>query len=126
MDTEETSLGIVIRPPVKYRTERLRPGDIVHVRGVLDTREEEARVYPRFAQEITLVQAAKVAAKISSMSTDPASTWTPFGAAGVTIAVAHGWKKIKKIREQKRLSRLLEQAQRHLAVYDQPSSSRGT
>jgi hypothetical protein len=56
---------------------------------------------------------AKVAAGTSSEKSLP--PWTPIGAAGATVALAQGAKRIQKIREQRRLASLLKQASHELA-----------
>jgi hypothetical protein len=109
LDLGMAGLDLVIRPVVRYRAARLKAGDVVRVRGILDVRGEDLRLYPRSADEIEIVQHAPVEQKPMPVSSG-LPPWVPFGAAGATVAATHGWKRLKKIREQRKLKRLLEQA----------------
>lgn len=110
LDADGVSLTLQIRPALHFRTQRLTPGDVIEVRGLLDTRAEEPRIIPRSPDEITIVKHAALAKSTGPSSQNSLPPWTPLGAAGVTVALAQGYKKIKAIREQRRLASLLKQA----------------
>lgn len=119
VDTEDASLRLVIRPAVKYRPERLEEGDIIKVKGILDTRGDTPSLYPRTANEIQLIEHVKKVTK-NPPPTSSFPAWAPFGAAGATIAVTHGVKRLKKLREKKRLATLLAQATKNLTQSHPP------
>jgi hypothetical protein len=114
LDAGDIPLFLNIRPVVKYRTQRLSVGDVVRIRGLLDTRGEDAKIYPRTNDEITIVSHAEQK-KPAPAATSSVPPWTPFGSAGVTVGIVQGIKRYRKFREQKRLSKLLAEATQHLA-----------
>ncbi|MFA6430004.1 MAG: lamin tail domain-containing protein [Patescibacteria group bacterium] len=112
LDVNETEIGLRIKPLTGYRAARLLKGDVVRVRGVIDTRGDEMIVYPRAVDDILLIRHA-----IATPTPTPANTvppWTPLAAAGLTVALGQGWKRIGKMREQRRLERMLAEANKAL------------
>lgn len=115
VDLEDTTVQMRVPSVVQYRTARLTKGDRVRVRGLMSSSQDTTILHPRTADEIILVEHPK--SLMTSASTAQASSipgWTPFGAAGATIAVAQGVKRIRKIREQQRLNSMLARAQEQL------------
>jgi hypothetical protein len=105
LDVDDLDVPVQIRPAIRYRSERLKPGDTVRIRGLLDTRTDIPRLIPRSADDITIVKAA-TAAKVAT-APKPLPDWLPFGAAGVTVALAEGYKRVKKIHERRKLEQVL-------------------
>lgn len=112
LETDGLELGIVVKPIIQYRAERLKKGDVVSVKGLLDHRSEQVKIVPRSASEITLLQHPALTQSqlplAGTSSTLP--PWMPIGAAGMTIAGVQGFKKIRKVQEEKRLKAVLEVA----------------
>jgi len=108
LDVGETDLVVQIRPIIKYRSQRLLVGDTVRVRGVIDIRNEQPKLFPRQADDIFL--AGHASPKTNGTNTSQMPPWSPIAAAGGTIAIGQGWKRIRKAREQRRLKKLLVQA----------------
>lgn len=102
-------ITVKIRPVTGYRAERLSKGDLVRVTGVVDTRGEEPLLYPRQTPEIEIIAHAKLAPVGEAKTTWPA--WTPFGAAGVTIAVTEGYKRLRRLAKDRKLKKLAALAQ---------------
>ncbi len=113
VETQDTSVGIHIRPVIRYRIERLQAGDIIQVRGLLEPSTEDPRVLPRDADEIRLLQRNSIqnAQQRTQNSLPP---WTPFGAAGLTIALTQGVRRLKKIQQQRKLQKILERTENQL------------
>ena len=113
LDLGDSQIQLMVRPVIKYRTTQLKIGDVIHVRGVIDTRGETIKLYPRAEAEIVLVEHAKpaVAAAPAQNGLPP---WTPFGAAGLTVVAAQGYRRVQKHREKKRLENLLTHATQQL------------
>lgn len=107
LEVDGLPLEIMLRTPVKYRGSRLNPGDIVDVQGLLDTQNDDLRLYPRDANEITLVS---VPAAEKKPAANPMPDWTPIGAAGFTVAAAEGVKRLRKWRREKKVQSLIEKA----------------
>jgi hypothetical protein len=102
-------ITVKIRPVTGYRAERLSKGDLVRVTGIVDTRGEEPILYPRQTPEIEIIAHAKLAPVGEPKTTWPA--WTPFGAAGVTIAVTEGYKRLRRLAKDRKLKKLAALAQ---------------
>ena len=112
LEADGIELNIIVKPLIQYRAERLKKGDLVSVKGLLDHRTEQIKIVPRAASEITLVQHPTVqqAQLPLASATSTLPPWMPIGAAGMTIAGVQGFKKIRKVREEKRLKAALEVA----------------
>jgi hypothetical protein len=102
-------ITVKIRPVTGYRAERLSKGDLVRITGVVDTRSEEPLLYPRDASEIEIISHAKLASATGPSNNLPA--WTPFGAAGITIAVTEGYKRLRRLAKDRKLKKLAALAQ---------------
>ncbi len=114
IDTDDATLSIKVRPVVKYRAERLKAGDVVSITGLFEPKDEESLVYPRRAEEIELLARAPTKNDASSQTTSGMPPWSPFGAAGITVALTQGYKRFQKIREQRRLETALAKASREI------------
>ncbi|MCE9585822.1 lamin tail domain-containing protein [Candidatus Uhrbacteria bacterium] len=102
-------ITVKIRPVTGYRAERLSKGDTVRMTGIVDTRGEEPLLYPRQTSEIEIITHAKLAPAGPMKTTWPA--WTPFGAAGITIAVTEGYKRLRRLTKERKLKKLAALAQ---------------
>ncbi len=114
LDTDETTVSARIRPVMRYRTQRLHVGDQLRIRGLLEPSLDDPHLLPRTPDDILLLASAPR----PPMPSDQRSSlppWTPFGAAGMTVAVVQGWKRVKKIYDHRRLQHLLHQAEDHLS-----------
>lgn len=100
---------VKIRPVTGYRAQRLSKGDLVRVTGLIDTRGEEPFLYPRQTPEIEILSRANLAPVGKEKAAWPA--WTPFGAAGLTIAVTEGYKRLKRLAKDRKLKKLAALAQ---------------
>lgn len=107
--TQDAEVNASIKAVTHYRAARLKKGDEVKLLGILDTRSEPPTLLPRFPDDITIVGHAKLAEAGAAKSTGW-PTWSPFGAAGLAVAASEGAKRLQKIREQKRLERMIEDA----------------
>jgi len=109
LELDGIPLAVNIRPVINYRTNRLSKGDLLRVTGIIDTRDEEQILLPRTANEIEILKHAKQLAKNDQPVEWPA--WTPFGAAGVTVAISEGYKRLKRIAKERKLKKLAALAQ---------------
>lgn len=112
---EDTDIDINIPRSLNYRAERLKKGDVIRIRGVIDINREIPKLYPRQATEITLLEHALHPATHSNTTNNTVPPWLPLGAASTTIAGGYGWKRLQKWREQKHLEEQLENAVKQLS-----------
>lgn len=108
LDTADASFTLQVKPILGYRAERLLPGDVIQVSGLLDTRNAEPKVIPRASEEIVVVSHRKTAKMPAQKNSVP--PWAPVGSAGASVAVVEGAKYLQRIREQKRLAKMLADA----------------
>jgi hypothetical protein len=102
-------ITVKIRPASGYRSQRLSKGDEIRVLGIIDTRGEEPILYPRMDSDIQIIDHAKLMPAGKPQTTLPA--WTPFGAAGITVAVTEGYKRLRKLAKERKLKKLAALAQ---------------
>lgn len=102
-------ITVKIRPVTGYRAERLSKGDTVRITGIVDTRGEEPLLYPRQISEIDIIAHARLAPAGVAKTAWPA--WTPFGAAGITIAATEGYKRLRQLAKDRKLRKLAALAQ---------------
>jgi len=109
LDLEDAEIDVVIRPDVPYRAERLKPGDVITVSGILDTTGVSPIVLPRRADEITLISRAPTPAATTTAAAKGSELppWTPLGAAGGAIAVTEGAKHLHRRRKNRQLMKKL-------------------
>lgn len=119
LEIDSQEVDLVIKSAVPFRAERLLKGDTVIITGIVDARSTPAKIYPRRADEIILVShAEKPKDPSTTTKTSNVPGWTPFGAAGMTIAFTQGYKRLKKKWMDRRLENLLMDATKQL---QQPS-----
>ncbi len=107
LNLDDTDVTVVIHASLNYRAERLEKGDTVRIRGVVDITRSPAYLYPRAADDITIIQRAQVASTTVPVTKNSLPPWAPIGAAGTTIATGYSIKRWRKWYEQKRLERQL-------------------
>lgn len=106
----------IIPAALGYRPARLLVGDHVRMMGVLDTTREPARLHPRLANEITLVESATRATHQTSARThDSLPPWVPVTAASVTVAAGYGLRRLRTWYEERRLAQQLATAVEQLS-----------
>jgi hypothetical protein len=108
---------IAVKPMIKLRAQRFLTGDTIAVQGLFDIRHDTPTIVPRNVDEVALVSHAPPKPSASSAtSSTGVPPWTPFAAAGATVAIAQGIKKARTLREQWRLKHMLERAAKELRV----------
>ncbi len=108
IDAGDIPLTVVVKPILRYRAERIKPGDTIRIRGLLHpSMTDDPRILPRSIEEITIVRSATVVA--ATKNTQPLPGWTPIGVAGATLAASHGFRKLRALHEQRRATQLLAQ-----------------
>lgn len=98
-----------IKPATGYRASRLSKDDVVRITGLVDTRNEEPIIFPRNTDEIHILEHAKLMTADNKPAHWPA--WTPFGAAGVTVAITEGYKRLRRLAKERKLRKLAALAQ---------------
>ena len=63
----------------------------------------------RSVDDIEIVKHATLA-KVGEPVRQGLPDWTPFGAAGITVAITQGFKKLKQFRDERRVQKLIAQA----------------
>jgi hypothetical protein len=107
LDLGDAEITVVVRPPVDYRVKRLAVGDVVAVKGILDTSARDPHLLPRSADEITLVSHAQPEAFTAKTTSSALPGWTPLGAAAGAVAVTEGAKQLNRKRRQRQLEKKL-------------------
>lgn len=106
LDLQDAEVLVTIKPLTGYRAARIQVGDTLHVRGVLDTKDETARLYVRSAEDIEI--AAHAAPKATGTTKRTLPGWMPFGAAAVAVAGTEGAKKLRARWKQRSLEKILQ------------------
>ncbi len=117
----ETAIRIRIPTVLGYRTERVKKGDTLRVRGLLALTKDEHEVYPPQASDITILDHASTTIAQGSSQPHTFPHWAPIGAAGASIAVTQGVRRLHKMREERRLKNMLVDAQAQLISENAPS-----
>lgn len=102
-------LTVNLKPAIKFRAKRLSQGDKIRVTGIIDTRNDELTIFPRKTDEIEIIEHAKLAKNKEKVNEWP--TWTPFGAAGITVAISEGYKRLRRIAKERKLKKMAALAQ---------------
>ncbi len=117
IEVDDTEITVLLPRLLGYRPQRLQKGDLVRIRGVLDTRGNTLELYPRTVEDIILVERVNS----SPTSTVPAIArhsslppWAPIGAAATTIAAGYGFLRWRTWYKQRQLQRQLTLAIDHL------------
>lgn len=100
LDLGDAMLEVKIKSASGYRASRIVEGDVLRVRGLLDDRGDEPWLLVRMAEDINLVSHAALATAIAPKRSMP--DWLPFGAAGITIAVSEGYRRLKRVHHERR------------------------
>jgi len=92
-----------------YRAERLNVQDEMRITGLLDMSGSDLKLYPRDASEIEILSHATLA-PAEEETTPGFPGWLPFGAAGLTIAVTEGAKRLRKWQYEMKVQKLIAKA----------------
>lgn len=108
LDLGDALVNVTIKSASGYRAARLKPGDMVRVRGLLDARGDEPSILIRAAQDVEILSHATLAAPSDPPKSLP--LWLPFGAVGATYAVSQSYKRLKDLRSKSRIEALAQKA----------------
>jgi hypothetical protein len=109
IDTGTELVEIQFKKMSNYRANRLKPQDKVRVTGLLDSRETDLKLLPRDAAEVEILEHAALD-QADEQSTPGIPGWMPFGAAGLTVAVTEGVKRLRKWQYEQKVQKLIEKA----------------
>ena len=101
VDVDGIHLTVLVKAATRYRVQRLKKGDLIHVTGVLSFTKDGPTLYPITAEDITILKSAEQAQAGQQKASLP--DWVPFGAAGVTVAAYESlkrWRKRKPLNKQ--------------------------
>ncbi len=108
---DTTEVVAVIPTSLGYRSARLAIGTQIHLLGLLDTSAHPARLHPRLASDITIVE--RTTSPSNNLLTNTHNSlppWIPVSAAGATVAAGYGLRRLRKWYEEKRLAQQLSTA----------------
>lgn len=108
---DTTEVVAVIPASLGYRSARLTIGTQIHLLGLLDTSAYPARLHPRLASDITIVE--RTTSPSNNLLTNTHNSlppWVPVSAAGATVAAGYGLRRLRKWYEEKRLAQQLSTA----------------
>ncbi len=100
LDLGDAMLEVKIKSASGYRASRFNEGDVLRVRGLLDDRGDEPWLLVRMTEDITIISHAELA-KPAAETKRSLPDWLPFGAAGMTIAVSEGYRRLKRVRHER-------------------------
>ncbi|MEI7512624.1 MAG: lamin tail domain-containing protein [Candidatus Uhrbacteria bacterium] len=109
LDLGDTLVTLHAKPVSGYRLTRLKQGDTVRVTGLVDFRGLDPILNIRSIDDIEIVKHAALATTTAT-TTQGLPDWAPFGAAGITVAITQGFKKLKKLRDDRRVEKLITRA----------------
>jgi len=97
------------KPVSGYRLSRLKQGDTIRVKALVDLRGLDPVLIVRAPDDVEIIRHAALA-KAGTTAPQGLPDWTPFGAAGITVAITQGFKKLKQLRDERRVEKLIAQA----------------
>ena len=109
LDLGDVLATLHAKPVTGYRLSRLKQGDTIRVKALVDMRGLDPVLVLRSVDDIEIVKHAALA-KAGEPVHQGLPDWTPFGAAGITVAITQGFKKLKQLREERRVRELIAQA----------------
>lgn len=110
LDLGDAMIETKIKNASGYRASRFKEGDVLRVRGLLDLRGEEPWLMVRMLEDVQIVSHAQLAKPTEEKKSVP--DWLPFGAAGITLAMSEGYRKMKKFQHERK-ERLLAASLSH-------------
>ncbi len=93
----------------QYRAARLMEQDEVQITGLLNMNDSGFTLYPREISEIEILKHASLDS-VEEPTTSGLPGWVPFGAAGLTVAVTEGAKRLRKWRYELKVQKLIAKA----------------
>ncbi|HVM90529.1 MAG TPA: hypothetical protein VMU11_01350, partial [Verrucomicrobiae bacterium] len=109
LDLGDLTASLHVKPASGYRLARLKPGDTIRVNALADLRGLDPVLVVRDASDVTILSHAALAKPSNTPQGLP--DWTPFGAAGITVAVTQGFKKLKQLREKHHVRALVQKTE---------------
>ncbi|HPF95370.1 MAG: lamin tail domain-containing protein [Candidatus Magasanikbacteria bacterium] len=94
LNVDGINMTATIKAATRYRVQRLKKDDLVTITGVLNFSSDGPILYPVTAEDITILKSASEIKPVAQ--TSPIPDWTPFGAAGITVAAYEGFKRWRK------------------------------
>lgn len=94
LNVDGINMTATIKAATRYRVQRLKKDDLVTITGVLNFTNDGPILYPVTAEDITILKSASEIKP--AVQTSPIPDWTPFGAAGITVAAYEGFKRWRK------------------------------
>lgn len=108
IDLGDLNASLHVKPASGYRLSRLSKGDTIRIRALADLRGDDPVLVVSDAGDIEIAGHAAVVKATTAPQGLP--DWTPFGAAGITVALTQGFKKIKQLRDERRVEKLAIQS----------------
>jgi hypothetical protein len=100
LDLGDAMVETKIKNASGYRASRFKEGDVIRVRGLLDLRGEEPWLLVRMVEDVAIISHAQLAKPTHEKKGVP--DWLPFGAAGITLAMSEGYRRVKKFRHDRK------------------------
>jgi hypothetical protein len=105
LDLGDADINMVVKSSIGYRVSRLKVGDRIRVRALVQLGDVAPELLPRSADDIEIVGHINIVPSTTQSSSLPG--WTPFAAAGAAVAGTEGLKRMresyKKYKLEKRL-----------------------
>ncbi|MEO5927756.1 MAG: lamin tail domain-containing protein [Patescibacteria group bacterium] len=106
LDLGDADINMVVKTSIGYRVSRLKVGDTLRVRALVQLGDIAPQLLPRAADDITVVGHVNIIPATTSSSSLPG--WTPFAAAGAAVMGTEGLKRIRERYKQYRLVKRLQ------------------
>jgi hypothetical protein len=104
---DNIDVDMTIKSGVEYRASRLKKGDVISFKGILDISNDRPTILPRHADEIILISHAPESLTAGNSQKQGIPGWTPFGAAAIAVGAVEGIKKFKQHYKSTNLKQIL-------------------
>lgn len=94
IDLGDADIDMVVKSSIGYRVSRLKVGDTLRVRGLIQLGDLAPTLLPRHADDIEIVGHVNIVPATTQTPSLPG--WTPFAAAGVAVAGTEGLKRLRE------------------------------
>lgn len=94
LDLGDADINMVVKSSIGYRVSRLKVGDTLRVRALVQLGDIAPELLPRGADDIEIVGHINIVPATTQNSSLPG--WTPFAAAGAAVASTEGLKRLRE------------------------------
>lgn len=109
IDTKDGLIEVNFKEESQYKASRLNEQDKIRVTGLLDMTETDLKLFPRDPSEVEILEHSTLD-QADNPATASVPGWVPFGAAGLTVAVTEGVKRLRKWKYEQKVQKLINES----------------